>query len=115
SRSDLQALEHGRRIEIFQAVTNWSAVRRVQAALRGGLGTRNRGNWRSRRQASSSPLRRAAFSTARDTTPSAVQLMPRPLHRADTAQSFHFSTRWLASGSPPPFPAPQARTYTPRA
>jgi hypothetical protein len=51
---------------------------------------------------STSPLRRVDSSTAGATTPSAAELIPRPLYRLDTAQSFHGSTRWLASGCPAP-------------
>ena len=58
------------------------------------------GSARSRRQASSSPLRRAASSAAKASTPCGDQLIPWCLQRADTAQSLYFSTRVLAIHNP---------------
>src|SRR5208337_399640 len=60
---------------------------RDQAALRTGSGNLCSGSARSRRQASSSPLRRAASSAAKASTPWGDQLIPWSLQRADTAQS----------------------------
>ena len=72
---------------------------RDQAALRTGSGNLS-GSARSRRQASSSPFRRAASSAARASTPCGDQLIPWCLQRADTAQSLYFSTRVLAIHNP---------------
>jgi hypothetical protein len=69
---------------------------RDQAALRTGPGNLCSGSARSRRQASSSPFRRAASSAAKASTPCGDQLIPWCLQRADTAQSLYFSTRVLA-------------------
>ena len=59
---------------------------RDQAALRTGSGNARSGRTPSRRQASSSPFRRAASSAARASTPCGDQLIPWCLQRADTAQ-----------------------------
>src|SRR5208337_323200 len=77
-------------------------VRRLrdQAALRTGAGNACAGSARSRRQSSSSPLRRAASSAAKANTPCGDQLIPWCLQRADTAQSLYFSTRVLAIHNP---------------
>src|SRR5208337_590307 len=58
------------------------------------------GSARSRRQASSSPLRRAASSAAKASTPCGDQLIPWCLQRPDTAQALYFSTRVLAIYNP---------------
>src|SRR5208282_2440316 len=73
---------------------------RDQAALRTGSGNLCSGSVRSRRQVSSSPLRRAASSAAKASTPWGDQLIPWSLQRADTAQSLYFSTRVLAIHNP---------------
>ncbi len=73
---------------------------RDQAALRIGSGNARSGSARSRRQPSSSPLRRAASSAAKASTPCGDQLIPWCLQRADTAQSLYFSTRVLAIHNP---------------
>ena len=74
---------------------------RDQAALRTGSGNARSGRAPSRRQASSSPFRRAASSAAKASTPCGDQLIPWCLQRADTAQSLYFSTRVLAIITPP--------------
>ena len=71
-----------------------------QAALRTGSGNLCSGSARSRRQASSSPLRCAASSAAKASTPCGDQLILWCLQRADTAQSLYFSTRVLAIHNP---------------
>ena len=71
-----------------------------QAALQTGSGNLCSGSARSRRQALSSPLRRAASSAAKASTPCGDQLIPRFLQRAETAQSLYFSTRVLAIHNP---------------
>ena len=73
---------------------------RDQAALRTGSGNLCSGRTPSRRQASSSPFRRAASSAAKASTPCGDQLIPWCLQRADTAQSLYFSTRVLAIHNP---------------
>ena len=73
---------------------------RDQAALRTGSGNARSGRAPSRRQASSSPFRRAASSAAKASTPCGDQLIPWCLQRADTAQSLYFSTRVLAIHNP---------------
>ena len=73
---------------------------RDQAALRTGSGNARPGRAPSRRQASSSPFRRAASSAAKASTPCGDQLIPWCLQRADTAQSLYFSTRVLAIHNP---------------
>ena len=73
---------------------------RDQAALRTGSGNAHSGRAPSRRQASSSPFRRAASSAAKASTPCGDQLIPWCLQRADTAQSLYFSTRVLAIHNP---------------
>ena len=77
-------------------------VRRLgdQAALRIGAGNGRSGSTRSRRHSSSSPLRRAASSAAKASTPWGDQLIPWCLQRADTIQSLDFSTRVLAIHKP---------------
>ncbi len=54
-----------------------------QAALQTGSGNLCSGSARSRRQASSSPFRRAASSAAKASTPCGDQLIPRFLQRRD--------------------------------
>jgi len=71
-----------------------------QAALQTGSGNLCSGSARSRRQSLSSPLRRAASSAAKASTPCGDQLIPRFLQRAETAQSLYFSTRVLAIHNP---------------
>src|SRR5208337_1803364 len=71
-----------------------------QAALQTGSGNLCSGSARSRRQALSSPFRRAASSAAKASTPCGDQLIPRFLQRAETAQSLYFSTRVLAIHNP---------------
>ena len=73
---------------------------RDQAAMRTGSGNLCSGRTPSRRQASSSPFRRAASSAAKASTPCGDQLIPWCLQRADTAQSLYFSTRVLAIHNP---------------
>ena len=89
-------------VRLKKSLSARQLVRRFcgQAALSLGSGNARSGSTRSRRQASSSPLRRAASSTARASTPRGDQLIPWCLQRADTAQSLNFSTRVLAIHNP---------------
>ena len=73
---------------------------RDQAALRTGSGNARSGRAPSRRQASSSPFRRAPSTAAKASTPCGHELIPWCLQRADTAQSLYFSTRVLAIHNP---------------
>ena len=86
--------------EIFLSLAKSVCRFRDQAALRTGSGNTYPGSALSRRQPSSSPLRRAASSAAKASTPCGDQLIPWCLQRADTAQSLYFSTRVLAIHSP---------------
>ena len=86
--------------EIFPGARQLVRRFRDQAALRTGSGNARSGRAPSRRQASSSPFRRAASSAAKASTPCGDQLIPWCLQRADTAQSLYFSTRVLAIHNP---------------
>jgi short-subunit dehydrogenase len=72
----------------------------AQAAFLRPRGIFQAGKWCFALQVGSSPLRRAASSTASDTTPASVHSIPWCLHRAETLQSLNFSTRLLAIHNP---------------
>ena len=96
SKRTFQAVDH----RIFPGARQLVRRFRDQAALRTGSGNARSGRAPSRRQASSSPFRRAASSAAKASTPCGDQLIPWCLQRADTAQSLYFSTRVLAIHNP---------------
>src|SRR5262245_17832020 len=72
----------------------------AQATFLRALGTFHGGKLCLALHVGSSVLRRAASSTANDTTPASVHSIPWCLHRAETLQSLNFSTRLLAIPRP---------------
>ena len=64
------------RTKSFLALGSWCAVLEAQAAVRLDSGREKFGSARTRRQCSSSPLRRAASRAASAKTPSGDQLIP---------------------------------------